>query len=139
MDNTIANVLAPLFDEGIYRVTYAGWITYVTFGNNYELGIEYHWEYRNAAGILLDRWIEKVGERTSFLLWRLVGKTVSNAHYEESSPPVLTFTFTDGEMLTVFADHSGYENWSIIDLKPSGFKLIVKGDDFDYFGGIPTK
>ncbi|MBC7526775.1 MAG: hypothetical protein H7308_04425 [Chthonomonadaceae bacterium] len=116
-----------------------GWITYVTFGNNYELNIECHWEYRDAAGILLDRWIEKVGERTSFLLWRLVGKTVSNAHYEESSPPILTFTFTDGEMLTVFADYSGYENWSIMDLKPSGFKLIVKGNDFDYFGEIPTK
>ena len=84
MDNTIANVLAPLFGESIYRVTYAGWMTYVTFENNYELSLECHWEYRNAEGILLDKWIEVVSERTSFLLWRLVGKTVSKAHYEAS-------------------------------------------------------
>ena len=138
MDNTIANILAPLFGVIICRVPYGQWIIQIDFDNDYELGIEYHWEYRNAAGILLDRWIEKVGERTSFLLWRLVGKTVSNAHYEVSSPPILTFTFTDGEMLTVFGNHSKYEDGSIIDMKPGGFILIVDGDDFTYFDEIPA-
>ena len=93
MDNTIANILAPLFGVTICRVPYGQWIIQIDFDNDYELGIEYHWEYRNAAGILLDRWIEKVGERTSFLLWRLVGKTVSNAHYEVKISCVIGVNF----------------------------------------------
>ena len=138
MISQLQTVLQQLLDTKPYRVTYAGWILYINYDNNFEMGIECEWAYKNEFDRILDQSIE-LEERTSLLVWKLVGKIVRKITFADE-PPTLIMTFECGEKLEVYSDFSGYENWSLTDIKPGGMKIIVRGDEIIYFDEIqPVK
>ena len=74
------------------------------------IGVEGHWELRDASGALVDQAVPNA-EREAYRVHTLLGHTVTATQVDP--PRSFTLTFHDGKTLTVFDDSEQYESFCI--------------------------
>jgi hypothetical protein len=69
------------------------------------------WELRDSSGALVDEALDTVGERESYRVHVVLGKSVES--YLVSAPDSFSLRFESGHTLTIFDDSKQYESFSI--------------------------
>ena len=74
------------------------------------IGVEGHWEVRDAVGELIDNQME-TANRDAYRIHVLLGKTVEG--FSVDPPESFTILFESGHSLTVFDQSKMYESFSV--------------------------
>jgi len=103
-------VLEKANGEVITRVAFDQWAVQLLLGDSL-LIVEGKWQFIDVKGHVLDQDVD-LEDRSSFLLWRAVGQTVTRISVFESPHSNLEIVLSSGCRLLVYGDDDDYEDWT---------------------------